>query len=305
MKAGEVLLLENLRFYKGEDSKDINERHAMAKVLAQYADIFVSDAFGTAHRDTASMTGIPRVMGAGVAGFLMDREVKFLSRIMRNPPQPLLAIVGGSKVSDKIALLGNLFNIAQTVIIGGAMAFTFLEAEGRSVGASKVERVAKGKGREIDLHQVAKDLMIKARSNNVRIILPVDHACASAFKNDEPVFTTNADVPDELMGLDMGPKTIDLCCKAIAESRTVVWNGPVGVFELPNFAKGSTALGEAIANHKELLSVVGGGETAAATLKFKSKITHTSTGGGATLELLEGKPLPGLVVLTTKTVAKL
>jgi len=147
--------------------------------------------------------------------------------------------------------------------------------------------------------------MIKARSNNVRIILPVDHACASAFKNDEPVFTTNADVPDELMGLDMGPKTIDLCCKAIAESRTVVWNGPVGVFELPNFAKGSTALGEAIANHKELLSVFGGGETAAATLKFKSKITHTSTGGGATLELLEGKPLPGLVVLTTKTVAKL
>lgn len=305
MKNGDVMLLENLRFYKGEDSKDVRERHQMAEVLSSYADIFVCDAFGTAHRDTASMTGVPRIMGAGVAGYLMDREVRFLSRVMKNPPQPLLAIVGGSKVSDKIALLGNLFNIAQTVIIGGAMAFTFLEAEGRTVGSSKVERVAKGKGKEIDLHAVAKELMVKARANNVRIILPIDHSCATAFKNEEPLFTNTADVPDGYMALDFGPKTIALCAKAIAEARTCVWNGPVGVFEIPNFSKGSTALAQAIANNKELMSIVGGGETAAATQQFKSSITHTSTGGGATLELLEGKALPGLVALTSKIAAKL
>lgn len=305
LRNGDVLLLENLRFYKGEDSKDLRERHAMAEVLASYADVFVCDAFGTAHRDTASMTGIPRIMGAGVAGYLMDREVRFLSRLMRNPPQPLLAIVGGAKVSDKIALLGNLFNLAQTVIIGGAMAFTFLEAEGRTIGSSKVERVAKAKGKEIDLHAVAKDLLAKARANNVNIILPMDHSCATAFKNEEPFFTTTADIPDGYMGLDFGPKTIEVCVNAINAARTCLWNGPVGVFELPNFAKGSTALAEAIAKNKELMSIVGGGETAAATQAFKAKITHTSTGGGATLELLEGKALPGLVALTSKVSSKL
>lgn len=305
MKNGEVLLLENLRFYKGEDAKEIRERHQMAEILASYADVFVCDAFGTAHRDTASMTGIPRIMGAGIAGYLIDREVRFISRVMRNPKQPVIAIVGGAKVSDKIALLGNLFGLAQTVIIGGAMAFTFLEAEGRSVGKSRVERVARQKGKEIDLLAVSKDLLQRARHNNVRVILPVDHSCATALANEEPFFTQNADIPDGYMGLDLGPKTIELCVKAIQESRTCVWNGPVGVFELANFAKGSTSLAEAIANNKDMLSIVGGGETAAATMAFKSKITHTSTGGGATLELLEGKPLPGLVALTSKVASRL
>lgn len=305
MKNGDVLLLENLRFYKGEDSKLIRERHEMAEVLASYADIFVCDAFGTAHRDTASMTGVPRVMGAGVAGYLMDREVKFLSRVMRNPPQPVLAIVGGSKVSDKIALLGNIFNLAQTVIIGGAMAFTFLEAEGRAIGSSKVERVAKQKGKDVDLHAVAKDLLNKARANGVNIILPVDHSCATGFKNEAPFITNTADIPDGYMALDFGPKTIELCKKAIEASRTCVWNGPVGVFEIPNFSTGSSALAAAIANNKDMLSIVGGGETAAATQAFKHKITHTSTGGGATLELLEGKALPGLVALTSKVASKM
>ena len=305
MRNGEILVLENLRFYPGEDAKDMRERLKMAETLASYADIFVCDAFGTAHRDTASMTGVPRLMGAGVAGYLIDKEIRALSRVMRNPSQPVIAVVGGAKVSDKINLLGNLFNLAQTVIIGGAMAFTFLEAEGRSVGNSKVERVAKMKGKEIDLHSVAKDLLQKARSSNVRILLPVDHSCATAFKDEEPFITKTADIPDGYMGLDIGPKTLELYRKVIQESRTCVWNGPMGVFELPRFSLGSTGVAEAIASTKGMLSIVGGGETAACAQKFKAGITHISTGGGATLELLEGKALPGLVTLTSKAAAKL
>lgn len=305
LKNGEVLLLENLRFYKGEDSKDIRERTQMAEILASYADLYVSEAFGTAHRDTASMTGIPRIMGAGIVGYLMQKEVTILSRVLRNPPQPVIAIVGGSKVSDKIALLGNLFNICQTVIIAGAMSFTFLEADGHSVGSSKVERVAKQRGKEIDLHAVARELIAKAKERNVRVILPIDHACAKGFKNETPTFTETTDIPEGLMALDVGPKTIELCRRAIAESRTCVWNGPPGVFEFSNFATGSTAFAKAIAENKDMLSIVGGGETAAAAKAFKDGITHISTGGGATLELLEGKALPGLVCLTGRAHAKL
>jgi phosphoglycerate kinase len=305
MRNGDILVLENLRFYPGEDAKDMRERLKMAEVLASYGDIFVCDAFGTAHRDTASMTGVPRLMGAGVAGYLIEKEIRALSRVMRNPVQPVLAVVGGAKVSDKINLLGNLFNMAQTVIIGGAMAFTFLEAEGRSVGSSKVERVAKTKGKEIDLHAVAKDLLQKARSSNVRILLPVDHCCAKSFKDEEILITKTADIPDGYMGLDIGPKTIELFKKTIQESRTCVWNGPMGVFEIPKFSQGSTAVAEAIATTKGMLSIVGGGETAACAQNFKAGITHISTGGGATLELLEGKALPGLITLTSKAAAKL
>lgn len=305
LRNGEILVLENLRFYPGEDAKDMRERLKMAEILASYGDIFVCDAFGTAHRDTASMTGVPRLMGAGVAGYLIDKEIRALSRVLRNPMQPVLAVVGGSKVSDKINLLGNLFNMAQTVIIGGAMAFTFLEAEGRNVANSKVERVAKLKGKDIDLLAVAKDLLQKARASNVRILLPLDHTCAKSFKDEEVLITKTADIPDGYMGLDIGPKTMELFKKTIQESRTCVWNGPMGVFELPRFSMGSTSVAEAIASNKGMVSIVGGGETAACAQKFKAGITHISTGGGATLELLEGKALPGLITLTSKASAKL
>lgn len=279
LKNGEVLVLENLRFYPGEDAKDIRERIKMAEILASYADIFVNDAFGTSHRDTASMTGVPRIMGAGVAGYLIDKEIAALSRVMKNPNQPVVAIVGGAKVSDKIALLGNLFNMAHTVIIGGAMAFTFLEAEGRSVGSSRVERVAKQKGKEVDLHNVARELLLKARQQNVRILLPVDHSCAKTFSNEEPLITKTSDIPEGYMGLDIGPKTIELFRAAIQQCRTCVWNGPMGVFEFPNFAAGSLAVAETIAGVKGMISIVGGGETASCAQAFKHGITHISTGG--------------------------
>jgi phosphoglycerate kinase len=304
LRNGEVLLLENLRFHKGEDSKDVGARMQMASILAQYTDLYVCDAFGTAHRDTASMTGIPRIVGAGIAGYLIEREVTFLSKLMKAPQQPVIAIVGGAKVSDKIGLLGNLFNICQVVIIGGAMAFTFLEAEGRSMGKSRVERTSKGKGRELDLHTVAKELLQRARKKNVRVVLPTDFACAKEFKNESPLITETADIPDGYMGLDIGPKTIERCRRVIAEGRTCIWNGPVGVFEFSNFAAGSNAVAEAISSNKKMLSIVGGGETAACAKPYKDGITHISTGGGATLELLEGKPLPGLVSLTNRATSK-
>eukprot|EP00758_Cryptobia_borreli_P006838 Tbor_TRINITY_DN5210_c2_g2::TRINITY_DN5210_c2_g2_i1::g.16216::m.16216/K00927/PGK, pgk; phosphoglycerate kinase len=304
LKDGEVLLLENLRFYKGENSKNVDERMEMAAILSSYTDLFVCDAFGTAHRNTASMTGIPRLIGAGIAGYLMEREVNFLSNVMRNPVRPVVAVVGGSKVSDKIGLLGNLCNFCQTIVIGGAMAFTFLEAQGRNMGSSKVQRTAKGKGGDIDLYSVARQLLQKAKKHNVRLLLPVDFACAKEFKNVPPLITDTPDIPEGYMGLDVGPKTIEIIKDVIAEGRTAIWNGPLGVFEFSHYAKGSHATAKAISSNINMLSIVGGGETAACAKAYKEGITHISTGGGATLELLEGKTLPGLICLTSRKVAK-
>lgn len=301
LKNGDVLLLENLRFHKAEDSKDLPTRTKMAEVLAGYADLYVSDAFGTAHRESASMTGVPRVFGAGIAGYLMEREVSAISATLDNPKSPVVAIIGGSKVSDKINLLGNMFNHCNTVIIGGSMAFTFLEALGHSVGASKIERAVKVKGREIDLMTVAKDLLQLAKRKHVNIVLPIDHACTKEFNsNDEPIISKGADVPEGLMALDIGPKTAEKCEAILSEARTIIWNGPVGVFEKPQFATGSKRLAQAIAKNTKCFSLAGGGDTAAAIKEVKSKFSHVSTGGGATLELLEGKPLPGLVCLTSR-----
>ena len=299
---GGVLLLENLRFHPGEDHKVVATRLKTAQILAQYGDIFVCDAFGTAHRESASMTGVPRLMGAGVAGYLIVEEVNFMYRILHNPSSPFVAIIGGSKVSDKISLLGKIFDIASTVIVGGAMAFTFLEARGCHLGTSKVERQATIRGREVDLLQVARELMEKARQMRVEFLLPVDHACSSAFKDDpNPLITRGPDIPDGYMGLDVGPKTQELWSKVIAGAKTIVWNGPVGVFEFNSFKKGTESIAQCVPPPSQCLSLVGGGDTAAAVKKFKHRFAHVSTGGGATLELLEGKALPGLVCLTSKS----
>ncbi|ESL07851.1 PAS-domain containing phosphoglycerate kinase [Trypanosoma rangeli SC58] len=305
MKNGEVMLLENLRFFPGEDATRTSARNRMALQLAAFSDIYVCDAFGTVHRMTASMTGLPRILGAGVTGYLIDREIKAISMVMHRPTIPVLCIVGGAKVSDKIIVLSSIMNFAQTIIIGGAMAYTFLEAQGHSCGNSKVERSMRERGRDLDLHSVARELLDRARAKKVQIILPVDHKCAKTFSNEEPFTTTGADVPNGYMALDFGPKTNEICSKAVAKARTLLWNGPVGVFEFPNFATGTISLAEAIQRNKQLVSIVGGGETAAATTRYRSSITHTSTGGGAFLELLEGKALPGLVCLTAQAEPKL
>ncbi|EPY28605.1 PAS-domain containing phosphoglycerate kinase [Strigomonas culicis] len=302
---GQVLLLENLRFFKGEDSKNTTERNRLAIAIASFSDIFVCDAFGTVHRMSASMTSVPRLLGAGVTGFLIEKEIQAISMVMRNPTQPVMAIVGGSKVSDKINVLASIFTFAQTVVVGGAMAYTFLEAMGHSVGNSKVERVMKEKGREVDLHVTARELINLAAARKVQLILPVDHSCATKFQDEKPFITKSASVPPEYMAMDFGPKSIELVKKAVAEARTLIWNGPLGVFEFPNFATGSNAVGEGIKANPNIMSIVGGGETSAAAANYREYITHVSTGGGAFLELLEGRALPGLVCLTARAAPKL
>lgn len=305
MKNGDVVLLENLRFWKGESSKVKAERVGLATKLASYADVYVCDAFGTVHRIAASMTDVPRILGAGVTGFLINKEIEAISKVVRDPKAPLVAVVGGAKVSDKINVLSSIFRMARTVIIGGAMAYTFLLANNISVGASKVEKVANDKGREINLLETARRLIEIAERYHVELIFPVDHRCAKDFKDQEPLITPDANIPEGYMGLDIGPKTEALCRKAVASAHTLIWNGPLGVFEFPNFAHGSHSIGEAIEEHKDLLSIVGGGETAAAAKKFRNSITHVSTGGGAFLELLEGRALPGLICLTARAKAKM
>ncbi|CCW61513.1 unnamed protein product [Phytomonas sp. EM1] len=305
MKSGEVLLLENLRFFKGEDSKKPEEHKRMSLALASFSDIYVCDAFGTVHRVSASMTGIPRALGAGVTGYLIEKEIKAIKMVMLNPAQPLVAVVGGSKVSDKINVLASIFNFARTVVIGGSMAFTFLEAMGHNLSASKVERVIKEKGCVVDLHAKARELLELAKKKHVQIILPVDHSCATGFRDEEPLVTKTADVPPMYMALDYGPKTTELAVKAVREARTLIWNGPVGVFEFPNFSSGTIAIAEAVKANRELVSIVGGGDTAASTQDYRPYITHVSTGGGAFLELLEGRALPGLVCLTARASPKL
>lgn len=306
MVNGDVVLLENLRFWKAESSKVQSERVALAKKLASFTDIYVCEAFGTVHRIAASMTDVPRLLGAGVTGFLVEAEIKAISMVMRDPTPPLVVVVGGAKVSDKINVLASLFRIAQTVIIGGAMAYTFLEAQGYSVGSSKVERVVKSdKGKDINLIDTAKRLVEIAQRYRVQLIFPIDHRCGKDFKDQTPFVTEDANIPDGYMGLDFGPKSVELCKAAVASARTLIWNGPLGVFEFSNFAHGTNAIGEAIERNQDLVSIVGGGETAAAAKKYRDSITHVSTGGGAFLELMEGRALPGLVCLTAQAKPKM
>eukprot|EP00760_Papus_ankaliazontas_P035813 PhM_4_TR8035/c0_g1_i1/m.41187/K00927/PGK, pgk; phosphoglycerate kinase len=310
LKSGDVLLLENVRFYKEESSKKESERVAMAEKLAQYCDYYVSDAFGTAHRDSATMTSIAQVLGHGAAGYLMEREINYFARVLGTPPRPMLAIVGGAKVSDKILLLENMLQKIDYMIIGGAMAYTFLKSQGVDIAKSFCEAgqsfTDSYSGEKIDIVQLAGNLLKKAAERNVQVFLPVDHVCHTECKpTPSPIITEDANVPAGHMALDVGPKSIELFQSVIRKSKCAVWNGPVGVFEIPCYSDGTFSIARCLAKQSEehgLLSIIGGGDSASAAeaCGAASGISHVSTGGGASLELLEGKTLPGIAVLDDK-----
>jgi 3-phosphoglycerate kinase len=290
--AGSVIMLENTRFHKEETAKEAADRDRLAKELASYGDVFVNDAFGTAHRDHASTASIAKFAPVSVAGFLMEKEVNYLEPIVTSPKKPLVAIIGGAKVSSKIAVLESLLKNAQALVIGGGMAYTFFKAQGHKVGKSLVED---------DQLDTARKVLDAAKKAGVEIVLPVDQVAAAAFDaNAKPEAVDSVDLPDNLMGLDVGPKTVAKYREVIAKAATVVWNGPVGVFEFAAFAKGTEEVAKivAAATGKGAVTVVGGGDSVAAVNKFglASKMSHVSTGGGASLELLEGKKLPGIEV---------
>ncbi len=289
LQDGEVMMLENLRFHPEEEKNDPE----FARELASMGEIYVNDAFGTAHRAHASTEGICHYVPTSVAGFLIEKELKYLGNALSNPERPFLAILGGAKISGKIDVLDNLFDKVDTVLIGGAMIFTFFKAQGNEVGTSLVEE---------DKVDLARQLLEKASARNIRMLLPEDVVTASAFSADAATSTVAIDsIPKTMMGLDIGPKTIDTYSKEILKARTIVWNGPMGVFEIDAFAKGTIAIAHALADAtaKGAISIVGGGDSAAAVMKagLESGITHISTGGGASLEFLEGKELPGIAAL--------
>ncbi len=288
IKEGEVALLENVRYYK-EETKNVPE---FAKELASLAEIFVNDAFGTAHRAHASTTGVADYIPA-VCGFLIQKEIDVMGKALDNPVRPFVAVLGGAKVSDKIGVITNLLEKVDTLIVGGAMAYTFLKAEGHNVGISLCEE---------DKLELASELLAKAKEKGVSLLLPVDHIAADKFdENAEPVAVEGKDIPDGLMGMDVGPKSVELFKEAVKNAKTVIWNGPMGVFEFKNFAGGTFAVAEAIAE-TDCISIIGGGDSVAAVTKlgFADKMTHISTGGGASLEFLEGLELPGIAALNEK-----
>ncbi len=293
---GGVAMLENTRFHKEETSKDAAERDVMAKELASYGEIFVNDAFGTAHRDQASTASIAKFVNTKVGGFLMEKEVKYIQPMVENPPKPQIAIIGGAKVSSKIAVLESLLKNASALVIGGGMAYTFLKAQGHKVGISLVED---------DFLDTAKKLLSDAAAKNVKIVLPVDHVAADKFDaNAAAVAVDGVDIPDNLMAMDVGPKTIEAYKEVLSTAKSIVWNGPVGVFEFDAFAKGTETVARLVAEAtgRGAMTVVGGGDSVAAVNKFNlaDKMSHVSTGGGASLEFLEGKTLPGIACLETK-----
>jgi 3-phosphoglycerate kinase len=290
--AGTVIMLENTRFHKEETAKDAAERDKLARELASYGDIFVNDAFGTAHRDHASTASIAKFVPVSVAGFLMEKEVQFLEPIVTKPVKPLVAIIGGAKVSSKIAVLESLLKNAGALVIGGGMAYTFLKAQGRKVGKSLVED---------DQLDTARKIIDAAKAAGADLVLPLDQVAADKFDAAAaPVPVDSQDLPDNLMGLDVGPKTIARYKETLVKAKTIVWNGPVGVFEFDAFAKGTEEVAKLVAETtaRGTITVVGGGDSVAAVNKFRlaDKMSHVSTGGGASLELLEGKKLPGIEV---------
>ena len=313
MKEGDIVMLENTRYHKEEQAKckqkegeaeaDFKARKAalkeqqkeLAKKLASYGDIYCNDAFGTAHRAHASTAVITKYIGTSVAGFLMEKEIAFLGNAVEKPVRPFVAILGGAKVSDKLAVVKNLLGKVNTLIIGGGMAYTFLKAQGHSVGNSLCE---------LDQLDYAKEMIAKAKEAGVNFLLPVDNIAADKFDAEANTQIVGADIPDGWMGLDIGPKTIELYAAAIKEAKTVVWNGPMGCFEMPKFAEGTMGVCKAVAEVKANggVSIIGGGDSVAAVNKsgLADKMTHISTGGGASLEYLEGKVLPGVDALTDK-----
>lgn len=289
MKDGDVILLENTR-YRVEETKN---GEAFSKELASLADVFVNDAFGTAHRAHCSNVGVTEYIKTSVVGYLMQKEIDFLGNAVDNPVRPFVAILGGSKVSSKISVINNLLDKVDTLIIGGGMAFTFMKANGEEVGKSLVEA---------DYLDYAKEMMDKAKAKGVNMLIPVDSVVAKEFSNDVPFKTVGeGEMGADEMGLDIGPKTQALYADALKEAKTVVWNGPMGVFEMSNFAGGTIAVAKALAEI-DATTIIGGGDSAAAVniLGFGDKMTHISTGGGASLEFLEGKELPGVVAANDK-----
>ncbi len=288
MNPSDVVLLENTRMYEEEEKNDPE----FSKKLASLADVFVNDAFGSAHRAHASTEGVAHYLPS-VCGFLIEKEITALDGAMNNPKRPLLAIVGGSKVSSKIDVLNSLLDKVDTLLIGGAMTYTFIKAQDGRIGKSLCEE---------DKVDVASEILKKALDKEVRILLPVDNVVATEITEDAETMITNIDeIPDEYIGLDIGPKTINLFVQEIKVAGTVIWNGPVGVFEVDKFAKGTEAIAKAMAN-SDAVTVVGGGDSAAAVEKFglEEKMSHVSTGGGASLEFMEGKKLPGIEILQDK-----
>jgi len=282
-RGADLVLLENIRFDPGEEKNE----EALAKRIAVHGDYFVNDAFGTAHRAHASTAGVTKFFRQSAMGFLIEKEVQYLGKVLTNPDKPFVAIMGGSKVSDKILILEQLAKKVDLILVGGGMAYTLLKAQGRPVGASKVEA---------DKLDVAKKVLTTAH-----IVLPVDHVIADKFDAGANTRIVD-DVPEEWMGLDIGPKTIELFKSQLKNAKTVLWNGPLGVFEFGPFSRGTREIAEYLAGLKGVTTVVGGGDTAAAVEKFgvAEKMSHVSTGGGASLEFLEGKELPGIAALTDK-----
>ena len=285
MKDGDIVLLENTRCRK-EETKNVE---TFSKELASLADVFVNDAFGTAHRAHCSTVGVTDYIDTAVCGYLIQKELKFLGNAVETPERPFVAILGGAKVSDKIAVINNLLDKVNTIIIGGGMAYTFLKAQGYEIGTSLVEE---------DRLDYAKEMIAKAEEKGVKFLLPVDHRVAAEFKDVAAVVTEDQNIPAGSMGLDIGPKTETLYAEAVKDAKTVIWNGPMGVFEFENFNKGTIAVAKAMAD-SSATTIIGGGDSAAAVniLGFGDKMTHISTGGGASLEFLEGKVLPGIAAL--------
>lgn len=297
MNNGEVIVLENTRFQ--DIDNDFGKRESkndptLGEYWASLGDVYVNDAFGTAHRSHASNTGIATAMKAAgklaAAGYLMEKEIKFLGNAVSNPVHPFVTILGGAKVSDKIGVITNLIPKSDHILIGGGMAYTFLAAQGHKIGKSLFEE---------DKVELAKELLAKAGD---KIVLPVDHVAATEFSNDATHEVVDIDIPDNEMGLDIGPKTVEKFKEILKDAKTVVWNGPMGCFEMPNYAEGTLEVGRALANLTDAITIIGGGDSTAAAkqLGIAPKITHISTGGGASLNYLEGKELPGIACISDK-----
>ena len=291
LEKGQTLLLENLRFHAEEEA---NDEH-FSKQLAKLADFYVNDAFGTAHRAHASTVGITKFVQKSAAGLLMEKELEYLGRALQNPERPFVAILGGAKVSDKIGVIQNLLTKVDVLIIGGGMAYTFLKAQGEAVGKSLVEE---------DKIDLAKELLQKAKAHKLKFLLPTDHVIADRVEASAvPKIVKHGEpIPANMMTLDIGPQTIETFSEEVSRARTIIWNGPMGVFELPAFAKGTFKIAHAVAENAGAISIVGGGDSVAAVnaAGVADKITHISTGGGASLEFLEGKKLPGVEALSNK-----
>lgn len=290
MGTGDVLMLENLRFHEEEEKND----PAFAKQIAELGDVYINDAFGSAHRAHASTEGVTKFIKTCASGYLMQKELDYLGTAVADPKRPFAAVLGGAKISGKIDVISNLFGKVDKLIIGGGMAFTFLKAQGKEIGKSLVEE---------DKIELAKDVLEKAKKSNVKFLLPIDFIVADEFKNESPSKVVGADaIPSDKMGLDIGPESVKLFKQELESSKTIVWNGPMGVFEMDNFAKGTFSIAKVLADvtAKGAVTIIGGGDSAAAISKagLEDKVSHVSTGGGASLEFLEGKVLPGVDALT-------